>query len=151
MRIPGPLAWAAAGLLAVVGAVFVGVHTPPATRWSREWVVRQVAQRWQLDLATSGLSYNLFTGRVSLADVRLSAPGHADAPFFSAARVTAVLPWVVVRGMLRISDLEVDAGRVLLVRERGTIVNLPPSSGSPPPLVPRRLDLRGAEDTGRVE
>ena len=135
-------------MAALVGALVVLVHTPPAARWSRDWVVRQVAEGWQLELATSRLDYNLYTGRVSLADVRLAAPGHADAPFFSAARVTVTLPWAIVRGDVRLSNLEVDAGRVLLVRENGTIVNLPPSSGAPPPVTARHLDLRGLQVRG---
>ncbi len=88
------------------------------------------------------------TGRVSIDDVRLSAPGHADAPFFSARRVTVILPWVILRGTVRLSDLQVDEGRVWLVRENGVLVNLPPSSGNPPPDVARRLDIRGLQVRG---
>ena len=87
--------------------------------------------------------YNLLTRRVALNDVRLSAPGHGDEPFFAARRVSAALPWAVFLGTVRLSSLEVDDGVVRLVRERGVLVNLPPSSGLPPPAVPRRLDLRG--------
>jgi outer membrane protein assembly factor BamA/autotransporter translocation and assembly factor TamB len=137
------LGWAAAigGALAVVLAMVL--HTPPAARWGRGWIVGQVATLWQLDLATSQLRVNLWERRVTLDDVRLSAPGHGDAPFLTARRVSAVLPWSVVRGRVQVSMLEVDDARVLLVREGGTLVNLPPSSGAPPPDVPRRFDLRG--------
>ena len=148
LRVPGRIAWAVAAVAALVVALLALVHTPPAARWSREWIVRQVADGWQLDLATSRVDYNLFTGRVSLTDVRLAAPGHSDAPFFSAARVTVTLPWVIVRGIVRLSNLEVEAGRVLLVRENGTIVNLPPSSGAPPPATARHLDVRGLQVRG---
>ncbi len=137
-----------AGLLAVVGAALLIVHTPPAARRGRAWVIQQVADRWQLDLTASQLAYNLFTGRVSLEDVRLSAPGHADAPFLSAKRVTVILPWVVFRGTVRLSDLQIDEGRVLLVRQNGVLVNLPPSSGEPPPEAARRLDIRGLQVRG---
>ncbi len=135
-------------MAALVVALLVLVHTPPVARWSRDWLVRQVADTWQLDLATSRVDYNLYTGRVSFADVRLAAPGHADAPFFAAARVTGILPWSIVRGPFRVSRLEVEAGRVLLVRENGVIVNLPPSSGAPPPETARFLDLRGLQLRG---
>ncbi|HUU35367.1 MAG TPA: hypothetical protein VMW48_14985, partial [Vicinamibacterales bacterium] len=145
LRIPGPLAWAAAGLAAVVGAAILIAHTPPVARWGRDWIVRQVAERWDLDLAANRLTYNLFTGRVALDDVRLSAPGHADTPFFAATRVTAVLPWVILRGTVRLSDLQVDEGRLQLVRENGVLVNLPPSSGNPPPETAQRLDIRGLQ------
>lgn len=134
--------------MAVVGLAIAVVHTPPVARWGREWAVRQVSQRWDLDLVSSRLSYNLFTGRVSVDDVRLAAPGHTDAPFFSAKRVTAYLPLVILRGTFRLRDLQVDEGRVRLVRENGTLVNLPKSSGQPPPANARRFDLRGLQVRG---
>lgn len=143
MKVPGQLAWAAAALAALVGAAFVLVHTPPAARWGRDWLVRQVAAQWQLELSTGRLAVNLFTRRVTLDDVRLAAPGHADEPFFSARRLEARLPWAVFGGTVRVSMLEADDARVWLVREGGVIVNLPPSSGQPPPAVARRFDLRG--------
>ena len=143
MKVPGRLAWAAAALAALVGAAIVLVHTPPAARWGRDWLVRQVAAQFQLDLATSRLAVNLFTRRVTLDDVRLAAPGHTGEPFFSARRLEANLPWAVFGGTVRVSMLEVDDARVWLVREGGVIVNLPPPSGQPPPAVARRFDLRG--------
>ena len=134
--------------MAVVAAAILIVHTPPVARWGRDWVVRQVTDRWGLDLTTGQLAYNLFTGRVSLEDVRLSAPGHAAVPFFAAKRVTVILPWVVFRGTVRLTDLQIDEGRVLLVRENGVLVNLPPSSGAPPLEAARRLDIRGLQVRG---
>ena len=148
LRVPGWIAWAVAAVAALVVALLVLVHTPPAARWSRDWVVRQVAEAWQLDLATNRVDYNLYTGRVSFDDVRLAAPGHAEAPFFAAARVTGILPWSIVRGPFRLTRLEIEAGRVLLVRENGVLVNLPPSSGAPPPETARLLDLRGLQVRG---
>jgi len=143
LKVPGRLAWAAAALAALVGAAAVVIHTPPAARWGRDWLVRQVAAQWQLDLAASRLSVNLFARRVTLDDVRLAAPGHGDEPFLTARRIEARLPWAVFAGTVRVSMLEVDDARVWLVREGGVIVNLPPSSGAPPPAVARRFDLRG--------
>jgi outer membrane protein insertion porin family len=136
-------AWAAVALAAVVVALLVLAHTLPARSRVQAWLVGQVGAAWKLDLQAAVLDYNLFTRRVELIDVRLSAPGHADAPFFAARRVAARLPWAVFRGTVRLSSLEVDDGRVLLVREGGVLVNLPPSSGRPPPPAPRRLDIRG--------
>lgn len=143
MRVPGRLAWAAALVAALVVALVVFAHTPPAARWGRDWLVRQVAAEWQLDLETSRLRVDLFARRLTLDDVRLSAPGHRDAPILTARTVSATLPWAVVRGVVRLSMLEVDDARVLLVREGGVLVNLPPPSGQPPPELARRLDLRG--------
>ncbi len=135
-------------MAALVGALIVLAQSPPATQWSRDWVVRQVAARWQLDLAAGRLDLDLVTRRVSLTDVRLSAPGHADAPFFTARLVSVTLPWSVVRGDVRLTPLEVEGARVLLVREGGVLVNLPPPSGMPAPETPRRLDVRGLEVRG---
>ena len=143
LKRPGRIAWAGVALAALVVLLLVAVHTAPVVRRVREWVVAQVASAWQLDLQASALDYNLLTRRVSLSDVRLSAPGHADQPFFVARRVSAALPWAVFLGTVRLSSLEVDDGAVRLVREGGVLVNLPPPSGQPPPAVPRRLDLRG--------
>ena len=57
-----------------------------------------VASAWRLDLQAGTLDYNLFTRRVSLADVRLSAPGHADEPVLHRAPRLGVLPWAVFAG-----------------------------------------------------
>ncbi|MGE0359370.1 MAG: translocation/assembly module TamB domain-containing protein [Vicinamibacterales bacterium] len=143
LRILRRAVWVAAALAAAVAALLVLAHTPPARSRVQAWLVRQVGATWTLDLQSASLDYNLFTRRVEFADVRLSAPGHADAPFFAARRVAARLPWAVFRGTVRLTSLEVDDGRVLLVREGGVLVNLPPSSGLPPPDTPRRLDIRG--------
>lgn len=142
LRIPGWLAWAGGALVAVIAALVVLVHTPAAARWTLEWAVAQVAARWQIDLQAAQLRINLFTRRVTLDDVRVAAPGHADEPFFSARRVSATLPLAALRGNVRLSSLDVEGGRVLLRREDGTIVNLPPSSGAPPPETARTLDIR---------
>jgi translocation and assembly module TamA len=133
----------------VLLALVVGLSfTPQAAQWGRDWAVRQVAQLWELDLVASRLRVNVLTRRAVLEDVRLSAPGHADEPFFTAGRVAVTLPWAVFRGRLQLTALEVDGGRVLLVREGGALVNLPPPSGKAPPEVPRRLDVRGLDLRG---
>lgn len=128
--------------MAVAGGLVLLAQSPPVSRWTRDWAIRQVASQWQLDLATSRLDIDPLTRRVTLHDVRLSAPGHAADPFFAATRVSAVLPWATFRGRVQITELDVDGGRVLLLRDGGVMVNLPPSSGKPPPVVPRHLDLR---------
>ena len=138
---PGWLTWTVAGLVAIVGGLALLVQSPPATRWGRDWLIRQVAAL-QLDLVASRLDVDPIARRIVVHDVRLAAPGHRDDPFFTASRVAVSLPWAVFRGRVRIDLLEVDGGRVHLLRERGVMVNLPPSSGKPPPEVPRRLDLR---------
>jgi len=145
VKVPGPVAWAAAALAALVGAAAVLVHTPPAARWGRDWLIRTVASQWQLELTAGELDFNLFTRHVTLSDVRLAAPGHTDLPFFTARRVDARVPWAIYGGTVRVSRLEIDDARVQLVRQDGAIVNLPPSSGAPPPIAPRRFDLRGLQ------
>ena len=45
---------------------------------------------------------------------------------------------------MRLSSLEVDDGAgCCSCANGGVLVNLPPPSGQPPPVVPRRLDIRG--------
>ncbi|MEZ5419488.1 MAG: BamA/TamA family outer membrane protein [Vicinamibacterales bacterium] len=119
------------------------VHTPPVRRWGLERLIRLVAERAELDLAASRLDLNLLTRRVTLHDVRLAAPGHASDPFLTAARVSAVLSLAALRGEARLDALELETARVLLLREGGVLVNLPPSSGAPPPATPRRFGLDG--------
>lgn len=142
-RIPGWLAWAGGAVVAVVVVLLVLAHTPAAARWALDWTMAKVRAQWQLDLRATQLHVNLFTRRVTLDDVALAAPGHADEPFFAAKRITVTLPLAVFTGTVQLTSLDVDAGRVLLRREHGTIVNLPPSTGAPPPVNARRLDIRG--------
>ncbi len=148
----GRLARAAAALVVLVVVAMVAaavfVQTQTAARWAREWLIREVASRWQLDLAASNLQVELGGRRLTLRDVRLAAPGHAGDPFFSAARVSVTFPWAVFRGRFGLSSLELDTARVFLLREGGTLVNLPPSSGLPPPLVPRRFEFDALQARG---
>lgn len=148
----GRLARAAAALVVLVVvavvAVAVFVQTQPAARWAREWLIREVATRWQLDLAASRLEVELGGRRLTLHDVRLAAPGHDADPFLTAARVSVTFPFAVFRGRFGVSSLEIDTARVFLLREGGAIVNLPPPSGLPPPLVARRFDLDALQARG---
>lgn len=143
LRVPGWLAWAIAAVAVLVGVAIVLLHTPQAARWGRDRLVRLVAEQLKLDLAASRLDVNLFTRRIELDDVRLSVPGHAEQPFFTARRIRAELPWAVYTGTVRLSMLDVVDSRVHMLREGGVLVNLPPSSGGEPPEVARRFDLRG--------
>ncbi|MEZ5291525.1 MAG: translocation/assembly module TamB domain-containing protein [Vicinamibacterales bacterium] len=140
--VPRRLAWAAATLVGLVGVLVVFAHTPAAGRWGLQWLVRLAAAR-SIDLSAGRLQLNLFTRRITLEGVRLAATGHADDPFFTAGRVDVRLPWAVLTGAVRVSMLDVSDAHVRLVREDGVLVNLPPSSGDPPPLQPRRFDVRG--------
>lgn len=148
MRVRAWLGWTGALVAVIVAALLLIAHTPPATNRVRAWLTSVVADAWRLDLESSALSYNLLTRRVSIDDVRLSAPGHRDTPIFTARRVTASLPWAVFRGVARVSSIVVEGGRVQLVREEGVLVNLPPPSGDPPPAEARRFDLRGLDLRG---
>ncbi|MGE3468863.1 MAG: translocation/assembly module TamB domain-containing protein [Vicinamibacterales bacterium] len=142
VNVPRRLAWAAATLAGLAGVLIVLAHTPAAGRWGLQWLIRQAAAR-SIDLSAGRLRVNLFTRRITLEDLRLAAEGHAGDPFFTAGRVSAQLPWAVLTGALRVSMLDVSDAHVRLVRENGVLVNLPPSSGAPPPLQPRRFDVRG--------
>ena len=131
LRIPGRLAWAVAGRWPrSSGSLLVLVHTPPAARWSRDWIVRQVADRWQLDLATSRRRLQpVHRARVARRRAAVRARPRRRAVLHRRPRDGHAAVGRCVRGIVRLSNLEVDAGRVLLVRERGMIVNLPPLVG----------------------
>ena len=136
-------AWALAALAAVAVVLLVVVQSTPIETRVRGWLVGQVKRLWRLDLAAADLDYNLLTRTATLTGVSLATDGHADDPLFRAGRVSVQVPWAAYTGTLRLSSLVIDDGVVTLVREGGQMVNLPPSSGQPPPEVPRHLDLRG--------
>ena len=60
----------------------------------------------------TSLRFNLLSRRVVMTNVRLSAVGHHDDPFFAASEVTVKLPWAAYRGRLRFDAIEVDGGHV---------------------------------------
>ncbi len=140
---PGRVAWTGVALAVLAAVLLAVVHSAPVESRVQAWLTVQVKRLWRLDLTATDLDYNLLTRRATLRGVTLSAEGHSGEPVFAARQVSVALPWAVFRGTLRLSSLVIDDGVVTLVRERGQIVNIPPSSGQPPPPVPRHLDLRG--------
>lgn len=128
----------AAGLML---AGMLAVHTPWARSRALSWATNFLT-RYQLELAAGNLSYNAFTRRITVTDVRLAAKGFKDRPFLVASRVEVELPWSVFRRRFAIDHLTIDQGIVDIYRDANNVVNLPPSSNAPTPDQARELDIR---------
>jgi outer membrane protein assembly complex protein YaeT len=134
----------AVGLVVLVVAAVLLLHTDAVQSRILAWSVVELERRFDLDLTADDLHYNLLTRSVTMTNVRLAAKGQHDRPFFAANVVTVQLPWAAYRGQLRFDDIHVQEGRVLVHRDAHGVSNLP-GSGSPrdPSLPPRRVDARG--------
>lgn len=127
-----------------VGLIVAGIlaiHTPMARSRALAWA-SNVLTRYHLELEAGNLSYNAFTRRITVTDVRLAAEGHHDRPFLIASRIEVKLPFSVFRRRFAIDHLVIDQGIVDIVRDADNIVNLPPSSGGPTPARAREIDIR---------
>lgn len=118
--------WVLSVLLLVVVAV-AALHLP----FSRN-AIRQRVEAWMgeagLDARLGDLQFNLTTLSFTVGPVSLAATGTPDRPFFTAARVTADLPWSVAWGPFRIDSLIVDDPRLTLNRDARGTLNLPQGS-----------------------
>ena len=132
---------AVAVLVIVVLAVIV-IHTPPVQSRILNWSIEELQRRFSLELTADQLRFNLLSRRVVMTNVRLSAVGHHDDPFFAASEVTVKLPWAAYRGRLRFDAIEVDGGHVTINRDAAGVSNLPPGGTRKPDAPVRRLDVR---------
>ena len=144
MRVRRVLTVSAIGLVVLVVAAVLILHTNAVQSRLLVWSVQELERRFDLELAADDLQYNLARRRVTLANVRLAAKGNRERPFFAAKSVTVQLPWAAYRGRLRFDDINVEEGRVLVHRDRNGVSNLP-SARTPrdPNAPPRRIDARG--------
>ena len=122
-------------------AAVLAVHTPMARSRALAWSSNFLT-RYHLELEAGNLSYNAFTRRITLTDVRLAAEGFRDRPFLIASRIEVKLPLSIFRRRFAIDHLVIDQGIVDIVRDKNNIVNLPPGSSGPTPDRARRLDIR---------
>jgi outer membrane protein assembly factor BamA/autotransporter translocation and assembly factor TamB len=122
------LALISLGLLLLVVAAVLVVHTPPVRSAALRLAIRAAfSQGIQLEAAR--LDYNLATRRVHLADVKVSAVGDAQ-PFFTADDVLALGSYRVFFGEVVLDEVAVTRGSVRIVRRADGTTNLPTSSGS---------------------
>ncbi|MGH7507561.1 MAG: hypothetical protein ACRELX_18050, partial [Longimicrobiales bacterium] len=150
-RILRLLALAAIAVVALIAIGLLVLHTNPVQARILDWSIRELEQRFDLDLTASDLRYNLAARRVTMTDVRLAAVGHSDNPFFTSDAVTVQLPWAAYRGRLRFDNVSIDAGRVTIVRDAQGRSNLPPGRGRRDPNAPpRHIDIRGL-DIGNLD
>jgi outer membrane protein insertion porin family len=122
-------------------AAVIAIHTPMARSRALAWSSNFLT-RYNLELAAGNLSYNAFTRRITLTDVRLAAKGFHDRPFLIAQRIEVELPLSVFRRRFAIDHLTIDQGIVDIIRDRNNVVNLPPSSNAPTPERAREIDIR---------
>ena len=93
---------------------------------------RSVLQRdYGLVLDAARLDYNLAAFRVGLAEVRVSATGEANEPFFESEYVALRLSPGTLLGNLNISELSLTNALVRVHRRADGTSNLPSSDGSP--------------------
>lgn len=131
-------------VVALVALVLIALHTAPVQRRLLDLSIRELERRFNLTLSSDRLDFNLVTRRVEMTNVRLSAAGHGDAPFFTATTVLVKLPWAVFRGRLRFDEIAVTGGTFAVVRDAAGVSNLPGGRGTSNPDAPtRRLDIAG--------
>jgi hypothetical protein len=136
------------GVIAVASLIVLALlllHTGFVQNRVLQWSVGELERRFDLDLTAESLRFNLVTRRVVMRNVRLTAVGHRDDPFFTASRVTVRLPWAAYRGRLHFEEIGVEDGAVTVFRDADGVSNLPPGRGPArdPEAPPRRLDVRG--------
>ncbi len=126
----------AAVLVLVALVVAVGVHTAPVRRYALRRAITTLEERAQLRVEAADLSYNLFAFRMTLRDVRVATLGTSGQPFLVAQRVSLALNGFGgfrFRGdepvfQLQPEDrIDIEGGRVRIVRAADGRVNLPPS------------------------
>lgn len=138
------LALGAASVAIGVFVLLALAHTSPVRARALAWAISLLETNAGLRLAASDLRYNLATGRVSLADVRLAAAGHEARPFLTAAHVEVRLPLSVYLGRLAFDDVILTDARVDLLTDEAGVSNLPAGDpDAPPSTTVRTLDLNG--------
>jgi outer membrane protein assembly factor BamA/autotransporter translocation and assembly factor TamB len=133
------------GLLLLVAIGVLAAHTPMVRSIALRYVLRAaVSQGVQVEAAR--LDYNLITRTVRLADVKVSAPGDAEA-FFVADEVSATGSSRVFFGELVLDEVSIRNGAVHIVRRTDGTTNLPRTSrggsGDPAPLPITRISAPG--------
>src|SRR5262245_8629273 len=121
--------WVGASALVVAVTIAVLVHLPPVRRAVLNRAITTLQDTLNIDLQAERLDYNLFTLRVSLSDVRLSATGQRERPFLTADRITVTVPRSSVLGPFAIDTIDVSRARVRIVRDADGRSNLPSTSG----------------------
>ncbi|MCE3286040.1 MAG: hypothetical protein K0R70_2296, partial [Steroidobacteraceae bacterium] len=165
-----------AGILALILVVAVlALHAPPVRRAVLRYAVTTLEEQYRLRIDADRLDYNVAQLSLALTGLRVAANHTPDMPFFEAGRVSLRVARSAVGGPLAFDGVDVDAGRLRIVRTTsGT--NLPlleGAGGDPEPLrlgrvrapafavtvqdevaglsleVPA-IDLSLAEDSGRI-
>src|SRR3989442_1099985 len=121
--------WLGASTLGGAVAIAVLIHLPPVRQAVLNRAVAILRDTLNVDLQADRLDYNLFALRVSLSDARVSAAGQRERPFLVADRITITVPRSSVLGPFAIESIDVDHGRVRIVRDTEGRSNLPTTAG----------------------
>jgi hypothetical protein len=122
-------------LIATLAAALVSVLTIDLGPGLRGLAERQGSKYLQRPLSIGGLSIRLFRGEFVVDRLRIDGLTPADAPFFTAERITVGMPWwSIVRGELLIDDVSMrDWTMTIETFENGRHsfpkITLPKSSG----------------------
>jgi outer membrane protein assembly factor BamA/autotransporter translocation and assembly factor TamB len=121
--------WLGASTLGGAVAIAVLIHLPPVRQAVLNRAIAILRDTLNVDLQADRLDYNLFALRVSLSDARVSAAGQRERPFLVADRITITVPRSSVLGPFAIESIDVDHGRVRIVRDTEGRSNLPTTAG----------------------
>jgi outer membrane protein assembly factor BamA len=116
-----------AALMAALGLLLLLIHLPIVRRGVLDYARLRVQRDFQLVLNASRLDYNLASLSIGLADVRVSAEGHADEPFLQSAYVAVRLSRSIFLGNLQITQLSLTNAGVRVHRRADGTSNLPTS------------------------
>lgn len=119
-------------IVAIILAITAGMaHLPVVRKYALQWGQERLAAQQGLKLEADDLSYNLFTLKSSLKNVRLQSTDAPDLPpFFEAERVELDLSLLsLARGELEIESGTLEGARIQVVFADDGGSNLPPSRG----------------------
>lgn len=142
--------WLKRGLIALLAVILLlallvaVVHTPFVQARVSTWLQTSVLPRIGLAAQFEDLDYNLFRFSVTLDNTTLAATAHPTRPFLTAKRISAQLPWSVLSGPIAIHSLDIDGGRLSILRTADGGWNLPRGrerSGPAPRVLIDRLQV----------
>ena len=118
-----------AGLLVCVIVLAAGVHLAPVRGLVLRRLLPLAESRAGLRIRAERLEYNLFRLRATVSGVTVAAAQTPEQPFFEAGSVAVVAPTSILQGLFSLTQIEIRAGRVQIVRTASGS-NLPQSSSA---------------------
>jgi outer membrane protein assembly factor BamA/autotransporter translocation and assembly factor TamB len=116
-----------AALVAAAGMLLLLIHLPIVRRGVLDYARSRLQRDFRLVLDASRLDYNLATLSIGLADVRVSAEGQTEEPFFESEYVAVQLSRSVFVGRVLVTQLSLTDAGVRIHRRADGTSNLPTS------------------------